>query len=273
MKITLVNPQWQGGADLSTLYGAQEIQDYYLEGQAYDRLSVPEEPADLPLEDDVWGKAVLGVLMERTRKWLEDKAPDKLFTIGGSCDADISSLAWLNARYSGNLTVLWLDAHGDINAPWESATKLFYGMPVRALLEPADQGLSSLVERPFLPEQIAFAGGRDLDGPEKKFLQAASIPVITVEDWQADPTVLNKWVSGKKRSHLYIHLDLDVLEPSVFPNTPVPVAGGIPFEVLMASLEGLKADHHVVGFGLYEYMPCGKKLSMIERLVDFGLEL
>ena len=273
MKITLVNPQWQGGADLSTLYGAQEIQDYYLEGQAYDRLSVPEEPADLPLEDDVWGKAVLGVLMERTRKWLEDKAPDKLFTIGGSCDADISSLAWLNARYSGNLTVLWLDAHGDINAPWESATKLFYGMPVRALLEPAGQGLAELVERPLVPEQIAFAGCRDLDEPEKRFLQAASIPVITVDDWRADPTVLQKWVSGKNQSHLYIHLDLDVLDPLAFPNTPVPVAGGIPFEVLMASLEGLKADHHVVGFGLYEYMPCGRKLPMIGQLMDFGLEL
>ncbi|WP_368501527.1 arginase family protein [Phascolarctobacterium sp.] len=57
-----------------------------------------------------------------------------MFSVGGGCDADVPVIAYLNKKYGGKLTVLWLDAHGDLNSPQESQTGLFYGMPARTLL-------------------------------------------------------------------------------------------------------------------------------------------
>ena len=62
-------------------------------------------------------------------------SPDKLFTLGGGCDADVPCLLYLNEEYRGDLTVIWFDAHGDLNTPEESATSLFYGMPLRSLMD------------------------------------------------------------------------------------------------------------------------------------------
>lgn len=44
---------------------------------------------------------------------LEENAPRRLMTVGGGCDADTASVAYLNSLYHGDLSVIWLDAHGD----------------------------------------------------------------------------------------------------------------------------------------------------------------
>ncbi|VEH03040.1 Arginase/agmatinase/formimionoglutamate hydrolase, arginase family [Slackia heliotrinireducens] len=60
---------------------------------------------------------MLSMQMGKAAEQLAQAAPDKLLMLGGGCDADLPAITYLNSRYEGNLAILWLDAHGDLNAP------------------------------------------------------------------------------------------------------------------------------------------------------------
>ena len=53
---------------------------------------------------------------------------------------------------------------------------------------------------------------------------------------------------------MYFTLDLDVLDPSVFPGTGTPEAGGISFNELLDAIHSLK-DLDIVGCDINELSP------------------
>jgi agmatinase len=65
------------------------------------------------------------------------------------------------------------------------------------------------------------------------------------------PVELRDWV-GKRP--VYVTVDLDVLDPSVFPGTGTPEPGGVYFNILQNWLVGL-ADCHWVGWDVMELAP------------------
>ena len=115
MKRVYINPQWQGGADLSTYDGAEEIKKY-LDGQDYVILPVSTDEAEMSVrKNGIRGFDVLRVQIHSAYDRIQEDVPDKIFTLGGGCDADVPSIVYLIEKYQGNLTVVWLDAHGDLN--------------------------------------------------------------------------------------------------------------------------------------------------------------
>ncbi|MBQ1369078.1 MAG: arginase family protein [Firmicutes bacterium] len=64
---------------------------------------------------------------------------------------------------------------------------------------------------------------------------------------------------------------MDVLDPAGFPNTPLPVEGGLYCKVLFSILNSF-ADK-LVGLGIYEYAPSGTRQAFVEKLIQFGLVL
>lgn len=268
MKKILVNGQWQGGADLSVLHGAKEIESLYLNGIHYDTAYTSDDKTHLTLRKNILGYEILRKQMEQTLQALKTEQPTKLFTIGGGCDADFPSIAYMNEKYKGNLKVLYFDAHGDINAPEESESKLFYGMLLRCLIENSP---FSMAERSLKPEQLISIGARDLDNSELHFMSETHISRVTIEDVLKDRSKLKKLISAKNQK-FYIHLDLDVLEPQEFPHTPLPVPNGLPVKQLYEMLAWLKENCAVVGFGIFEYAPCGQKSEVLHHLIQYGLD-
>ncbi len=266
-KQIVIFPQWQGGGDRVTLDGAEEIRSLYLRDTAYDMISVSGEDT-LRKEHDIIGFDLLRSQMAAAGKILRSGDAEKIFMIGGGCDADVPAVSCLNERCGGDLTLLWLDAHGDLNAPWESGSSLFYGMPLRSLMDEDCFGLHEN-SRPLRPGQLIHLGGRDLDIPEEDFIRREGIVRISVSDYRDDPGIVCRRIREAGNRHLYVHLDLDVLDAEAFPYTPLPVPGGLQPEELMQLLDAVRGD--LTGFGLYEYRPAGKRLPLLESLVRFGL--
>lgn len=262
----LINGQWQGGADIETLYGAKEIEKMYLSDQECRHAEISED-TDLVMEDLIIGNQIIKEQTRSTFELLNITSPLKLFTIGGGCDADIASLAYMNQKYNGDLTVVWFDAHGDINSPEESESHLFFGMPLRMLL--GNEHFSDIIETPLYAGQVINVGGRDLDASEIEYMQVYGIPVISSDKIEE---VIPQIVS-RGHQKIYIHLDLDCLEPSDFSSTPLPVPGGIRVSQLEKLLKHMKADFDIVGMGLYEYKPCANRNIILEQLVNFGASL
>lgn len=271
MKNVYINPQWQGGADLVTFDGAEEIVDMYLAGQDFVALPVSTDQGEMVIKKNgIKGFDALRRQMNSAYDRICADAPDKIFALGGGCDADVPAIVYLCEKYRGDLTLIWLDAHGDLNTPDESASSLYYGMPLRSVMD--DDCFGLLENRcPLSVSQVIHIGGRDFDDSEERFIRANGMIAYSVQDIRSDCTLIRRMVDGIQSGHIYIHLDLDVLDPGSFPNTPLPVDVGLNCEEVWDILN--VACDRLAGIGVYEHAPSGTKSSFVEKLIHFGLAL
>jgi agmatinase len=58
-----------------------------------------------------------------------------------------------------------------------------------------------------------------------------------------------------KNHPVYITIDMDVLDPSVFPGTGTPEPGGMTFKELLAAMKKFEKLNNVVGADLVELAP------------------
>lgn len=268
----MLNGQWQGGADPIVLQGARELQSLYFGGEELPIVPVEETQLGLATSNNVIGFEAISRQTMAAQSILRESAPTRLLTIGGGCDADLSSVQYMQELYAGDLAVLWIDAHGDINAPWESTSHLFYGMPLRALLGDCGEAFSSMVRCPLDFGQVVHLGGRDLDPAEKKFICENGIKALPVMDSDELSSAVLSAIEGTGRSHLYVHLDLDSLDPDEFPYVPLPVPDGLEVSALIPLLSELSREISLVGLGVFEYKPCGKRIPFLGELFDFAGE-
>ncbi len=271
MKKILVNGQWQGGADPVTFDGAKEITKMYLAGLDYLILPVSTDISEMEVKQNgVRGFNVLRRQMQSAYEHLREAAPDKVFVLGGGCDADVPVIVYLSEKYQGDLTVIWLDAHGDLNTPGESATSLFYGMPLRSVMD--DQCFGLLNNRyPLSISQVIHIGGRDFDEAESKFIKETGLAAYSVQKIRSDSDLLHKIIEERQSEHIYVHLDLDVIDPRDFPNTPLPVDNGLSGKEVYDIIT--TASDKLVGLGIYEYAPSGERNTLVEKLIRFGVAM
>ncbi len=141
--------------------------------------------------------------------------------------------------------IVWLDAHGDVQTPETTASGYLGGMPLRLLagyrpeLIAARLGLAPVAE-----DRIVLAGARDLDPPEAAYLAAA--PIRRPELTALAALAADDLPDGP----LYVHVDLDVLDPGTLPGLRYPAPGGASPGQLAAALHRLTATGRVAAVGL-----------------------
>jgi len=128
-------------------------------------------------------------------------------------------------------SVVWIDAHADLNLPCVSPTGNLHGMPLSVLL---DLGEIKTRHFPWIqgclnPTQLIYVGLRDLDPFEQQTLLDLNItaypaPVIRRRGMAAVAREIFARVQGRP---LHISFDIDSLSPEVAPSTGVPVAEGL----------------------------------------------
>jgi arginase len=174
--------------------------------------------------------------------------PERPLVLGGDCCSHIGAIEGLAAR-QGRLSVVWLDAHGDLNTPESSPSGNQWGMPLRMLL---DSGAIDAAD-------VALVGARNLDPPEDEFIRSSGLNVG--EDGIA------KALDGAGCT--YVALDVDVLEPSEM-SVFMPEPGG-PSRQEVERILGAVADRTQVlgaGFSGLTFEPAN-----IEPLTGFAAAL
>lgn len=66
---------------------------------------------------------------------------------------------------------------------------------------------------------------------------------------------LKECIEALKDKPVYITIDLDVLDPSVFPGTGTPEAGGITYKELQQAILDMRGLHRIVGADMVELSP------------------
>ncbi len=186
---------------------------------------------ELPIGDV---KTALDVVYETTAQILADnKIP---MMIGGE---HLSSLPVIKAVYEKhpNLHIIHLDAHTDLREE-------FYGM--------------ELSHATFMRKAYDFLGKGKIyqfgirSGDEGEFDWISKGHVTTQ---MFNLTGLDKVVEKLKDKPVYITIDLDVLDPSVFPGTGTPEPGGISYQDLLWAFDQFEKLNHIVGADIVELAP------------------
>jgi arginase len=185
---------------------------------------------------------------------LQALGPSSLLTLGGDCTVEIAPVSHL-ASIHPELRVVWIDAHADLNTPESSPSGHAHGMPLRTLF---GEGHPRLVPPTTVaPQRCALLGTRSMDPPEQAFIDAHELPLLTPNHLQNEPQrleqLLDRWLPDG--APLYVHLDLDVLDPQVWPAVAVPEPGGLDIATLIDVINRLQARGNIVGVGITEYLP------------------
>jgi arginase len=193
-------------------------------------------------------------------------------TIGGDCGAELASVQHaLAARPAGSVAVVWFDAHGDLNDVDSSPSGAFHGMVLRALLGEGPDGLASSGAALLSPQQLVLAGTRALDDGESAFVQQAGIRVLSSGEFD-DPAVVVDAVAATGASSVYLHIDLDVLDPSAIEGIGYPEPFGVQPERLTEAIRALRSRFELAGAGVMEFAPespdaAGHDLPVILRIL------
>ena len=225
---------------------------------------------NVPLEaGDARGTTVqrLGSLLlvrERTLEVLRG-IDDVAITIGGDCGVELPAIEHALTR-TPDVAVVWFDAHPDLNTPESSPSGAFTGMVLRSL---AGDGPAGLVpEAPLAPSRIVLAGVRDADPGEQAFIDEHGIAL----EQQLEPERLVAAVRATGATSVYLHIDLDVLDPAEFAGLGSPVPFGATVAGLVAAIRALRAEFTLAGAGITEFAPAseeaaGDDLPAILRLI------
>ncbi len=170
-------------------------------------------------------------------------------TIGGDCGADLASVQHAAATHD-TMALVWIDAHADLNTPEESPSRAFHGMVLRTLL---GDGPQTLVADALPARRVILAGTRALDDGELAYIETAGIRVLAPDALTPESVTAALVASGA--TSVYLHVDLDVLDPAEFSSIGFPEPFGLTLTSLLAVIAAAKAALPLAGAAVTEFAP------------------
>jgi arginase len=242
----VVVPQWQGSPSSRAMRqseGAAAIRED-LPSTRTREVAVPLEAGD----DQGTGIArfsSLQLVRERLTDAL-DEIDGPAITIGGDCA--VSAAAVAHAARSGEVALIWFDAHPDLNSPATSPSGAFAGMVLHSIVDGGDVPAA----RTFL------AGARSWDAGEEAYAAEAGIRAFGVDEL-SDPAARVDAVAASGATSVYLHVDLDVLDPAEFDGLLDPEPFGLSAAALIAAITALTSRLPLAGATIAAYAPSSEE--------------
>jgi arginase len=156
----------------------------------------------------------------------------------GDCTVALGVVAGLQ-RAGLDPGIVWFDAHGDVQTMETTASGFLGGMPLRLLVGYRPELASrALGLRPIAEDRVVLVDARDLDPPEVAFLAQSRMRHVSLPE--LSPDILPD-------GPLFVHLDLDIVDPTELPAVRYPAPGGPSFAAVMESARMLFRTGRVVG--------------------------
>uniref|UniRef100_A0A8B9K5D2 Arginase n=1 Tax=Astyanax mexicanus TaxID=7994 RepID=A0A8B9K5D2_ASTMX len=166
--------------------------------------------------------------------------------LGGDHSLAIGSIHG-HAASGSEVSVVWVDAHADINTPLTTTTGNIHGQPMSYLIHELHNKIPvipnfSWIKPCIAAKDIVYIGLRDVDPGEHYILKYLGIKTFSMSE--VDRLGIAK-VMEQTCDHIFtkqpIHLsyDIDALDPSVAPATGTPVVGGLTYR------EGVYITEHI----------------------------
>ena len=176
--------------------------------------------------------------------------------------------------------LVYIDAHGDYNTPETSPSGMLGGMPVAVAAGKAlhNLRLGSGIKVPLQSPDIVLAGMRDLDPPERAMIEADGLAVIRESDLIEQSPALHEAMEylSRREDVIYVHVDLDILDPGVAPAAGLPSPGGLTGKQLGKALAAMLSYPKVRALACVSYNSDadkdGRTLEEVARAIVDGVE-
>ncbi|GAB3608644.1 arginase family protein [Humibacter ginsengiterrae] len=255
----LIVPQWQGSSSsraMQLLDGATAIAGD-LPASATTTVDVPMEAGE-SLGTGVHRMSSIAAIRDRALAALTELSAigdGTIVTIGGDCGAELASVEHAVAsREQGSVALVWLDAHADLNTPETSPSGAFHGMVLRALLGEAPEPLAATGSAKLSPETVVLAGTRELDDGEATYVDEAGIRMLSPDRLHTTDSLVSA-VEATGATAVYVHIDLDVLDPGSVSGVQFPEPFGLTPDELVAAILALRGRFELAGAGIMEFAP------------------
>lgn len=186
---------------------------------------------DLPMGDV---EKDLDEISRVTKTILNDNK--KVMMIGGEHLVTLGTIREYVKKYK-DLHIIHFDAHTDLRETF-LGRELSHATVLRKCYDLLGDG------------RIAQFGIRSGDSSEFKWADEGHT-LLRKFDLQGLCEIIEKW----KDYPVYITIDLDVLDPSVFPGTGTPEAGGMTYKELQQAILDMRKLNHIVGADIVELSP------------------
>lgn len=248
----VIVPQWQGSPSARAMRLA--------EGAAALRGDLPPQATrEVPVPLEAGDEQETGIARFSSLQLVRERLTDALgeiegpaVVVGGDCAVSDAAVRHAARRHPG-LALVWFDAHPDLNTPASSPSGAYAGMVLRTLID------DGAVPR----EHVVLAGARSWDAEEDRFAAGGAVAAIAAD--AVEPDALAAAVQATGADAVYLHIDLDVLDPAELRGLLDPEPFGVPATRLTASIRALVERFPLAGATLAAYAPAGA-----EDLADDG---
>ncbi len=241
MAAFVVVPQWQG----SPSSRAMRLAD----GAAAIRSDLPNAATrDVPVPLEAGDEQGTGIARFGSLQLIRERMGDVLgelsepaIVIGGDCGVSSAAVSHVGGD---DLALVWFDAHPDLNTPTSSTSGAFGGMVLASLI---DEGAVD-------PVRVVLAGTREWDPAEEDFAAEKGITSLDVAAI-ADAETFADAVVATGASRVYIHVDLDVLDPAEFDGLLAPIPFGVSAGELVAAVRAVVNRLPLAGATIASFAP------------------
>ena len=265
LRIAVVKQPYHGGRNVAEL---SRNPDYLEEGGIRDLLAgegyevPPVEGAALTEEENreygEWHR--MGLANGHLADLVAGNERNGFLSVGllGNCNALMGMLGgFQHADPSGRpleVGLVWIDAHGDFNTPETTLSGMLGGMPVAVSAGLALQRLrtESHLDPPISTEHILMVAVRDTDPEEEALIQAHGLARISTVDVRDRSEALHREMRrlSELTDIIYVHVDMDVLDPREVQGHSLNVADGPTSQELAAALTEMFRYPKVAGLGI-----------------------
>ncbi|MDX1577986.1 MAG: arginase family protein [Gemmatimonadota bacterium] len=261
-RVALVKMPYHGGRNVPELSGGP---DYLEAGGISETLAEravlrPVRTVELTEEEErqygEWNR--MGLANAHLADFVEANLADSALTVGllANCTSVIGVLAGLQGDGPGErrIGLVFIDAHGDFNTPETTLSGMLGGMPVAVSAGLALHNLrnTSGLEDPIPTEHIVMGALRDLDPLEAELIEEHALARVSTDDFRARSEKLHAEMRrlSEETDVIYVHIDMDVLDPAEVPGHPLTVPDGPTSEELAAALTEMFRYPKVAALGI-----------------------
>lgn len=181
--------------------------------------------------------------------------------VSGDCTTSYGVMTGLQ-RAGLRPSIVWLDGHGDVQTLETTTSGYLGGMPLRVLTGYRPELVADRIGLDPVPEDhVVLVDARDLDPPERAYLDTAPLRRCEVAELTA-ATVPD--------GPVYLHVDLDVVDPGEVPGLLFPAPGGPSLSEVAVAVQRVLDTGRVAAVGLActwsEYSAAAEVVRMALKL-------
>ena len=266
--LRLIYPQWQGGIVdhwMPDIPAEDSSRGYYLGAQLLNLLAPDsnqknvEVPVSLDINDRATEKGInsRNVIVKQSKAALDilnENKPDRIIILGGECSVSVVPFTYLAARYPNDVAIVWIDAHPDINLPYDDY-KGYHAMALTACLGMGDEEIMNLLPGKFDTSKALIVGLRSWDKGMQERQKELGIKGLAPKETADNSSSIMKWLKSTGASKVIIHFDLDVIDPADMIAGVGVEPDGMKTEEVVRVINDIASEYDLVGLTIAEPMP------------------